>query len=72
MLSDLQDWNYFAISSDNMEARKAFADFIDDFRPDTPEFIIKIFKECTSCAEIRNSFSLVKYIFNTILTRYNT
>ncbi len=75
------DWGWVGHDEDTRNTRLIYLKLLDDFREDTPEFIIDLFKRCvTTAANCRAPFKTVisdnfiqvfiflRTIFNVIIT----
>ena len=49
------DWNWVGRDEDTRNTRLIFLKLLDDFREDTPEFIIDLFKDSVTTAKHRRT-----------------
>ena len=65
LLTIIHGWTWDDDCSSNHETKQVFKSLLADFRPDTPDFIKKLFKEATKCPisekAWRTSFEFVSH-----------
>ena len=63
LLSTPDEWD-FDNDNESNETKNAFKKLLDDFRPDTPPFIIDLFKKCVKQnRDARPNFQKVNYVW---------